>query len=778
MRYDSGSEPISPDSLPDKQQGSKHQSKQYELSKVSTQDTEEHQPDGKMTGSLLPSLSAERPNPNVKTTGFADSMNVPVKKPGPFRFFEDPEDGDQKKTTLEAMLETNASLIPVNFGERIDLSDLKKAAKYMNPTLRRKMSFSDFEKRIEAGNLILLDLLVMCQKDTTVLEYLEDQIRNVFEISKVYEDGRGFIYYAIIRGWTEVARKLLQLNSGIANQIDKKNLSPLHYASRIGNFEIVKLLVEHGASVNCVDGDGNSPLHSALMFHKSEIAVFLVSRGADKNLPNKFGVRPLDYLGSEHYQMFRAMGLSHGDGEFPMVGVLKVDLSVKRRLDYFMRIKILKPPKEVTSFSDCYTVRDRGRGWAAKEAAKVASEAAAGAQEDGGMAEENESPTLPADSGKKDPSNVQQDAISKSSPTKSHDGREDDQQKPRNEESPTVGTPDELLRETAVVSAEATAPKLTHRDYVLYDVIGSGSFGEVYLVTNKIDGKLYAMKVYSKRKVIRNGLIKFLFLEKRILMNFDHPFIVKVYNAFQTPGKLYLVMDYCRFKDLGQYLIKYEKIPEYQARILIAEVVLAVEELHRRNIIHRDLKPDNILIGEDGHIKLTDFGLSKDNLDKKGVTNTFCGSIAYLPPEVVTRSGHGQSADWYLVGELLYEVIIGQPPFFNESKKILLNMILNSTVEYPMYVNRSTKDFIKRLMDRNPKTRLGAKGGAQEVKAHPFFTGIDWETIYNRNCKLFDVKDITPYQCENFNQEIIDKSNIKGGPNQLRIANWSVSRAP
>lgn len=773
MRYDSGSEPISPDSLPDKQpHPGKHHSKQYELSKVSTQDTEDQQPDRTvMTGSLLPSLSTERGNPNAKTTGFADSMNVPVKKPGPFRFFEDPEDGDQKKTTLEAMMETNASLIPVNFGERIDLSDLKKAAKYMNPTLRRKMSFSDFEKRIEVGNLILLDLLVMCQKDTTVLEYLEDQIRNVFEISKVYEDGRGFIYYAIIRGWTEVARKLLQLNSGISNQIDRKGLSPLHYASRMGTFEIVKLLVEHGASVSCIDDEGNSPLHSALMFHKAEIAVFLVSRGADKNLPNKFGVRPLDYLGSEHYQMFRAMGLSHGDAEFPMIGVLKVDLSVKRRLDYFMRINFVKPPKEVTSFSDCYTVRDRGRGWATKEAAKVANEAASDAHQDG-LPEETESPTLPDDVGR------QNDALSKSSPSKGQDQRDDEQQnRHHTEESPTVGDVDELQRESSNLQAEVVPVKLTHRDYILYDVIGSGSFGEVYLVTNKVDGKLYAMKVYSKRKVIRNGLIKFLFLEKRILMNFDHPFIVKVYNAFQTPGKLYLVMDYCRFKDLGQYLIKYEKIPEYQARILIAEVVLAVEELHRRNIIHRDLKPDNILIGEDGHIKLTDFGLSKDNLDKKAVTNTFCGSIAYLPPEIVTRSGHGQSADWYLIGELLYEVIIGQPPFFNESKKILLNMILNSTVEYPMYVNRSTKDFIKRLMDRNPKTRLGAKGGAQEVKAHPFFTGIDWQTIYNRESKLFDVKDITPYQCENFNQEIIDKSNIKGGPNQLRIANWSVSRA-
>lgn len=762
MRVDS--EPTSPEGLPDKSMPtSKSQTKQYELSKVSTEDTDDRMQEGGMlTGSLLPNLNSERPTSNAKNAGFADSMNVPVKKPGPFRFFEDPEDGDQKKTTLEAMMETNASLIPVNFGERIDLSDLKKASKYMNPTLRRKMSFSDFEKRVEVGNLILLDLLVMCQKDTTVLEYLEDQIRNVFEISKLYEDGRGFIYYAITRGWTEVARKLLQLNAGISRQADTKGLTPLHYACRMGNFEMVKLLVEFGADIHASDEFGNTPLHSALMFHKSEVAVFLVSRGVDKNHENNYGVRPLDYLGLEHYEMFKAMGLKHGDGEFHMSGALKADLSVKRRIDYMLRKKLIKPPREVTSFTDCYTVRDWGRGWAAKEASKLAAEegGAEGTEADN-PTEELESPTLPGEP---------EDGSAAASPTKnSSPSKEDGTQ--------SAGPSGNKHGEATVAVGEISQIKLTHRDYVLYDVIGSGSFGEVYLVTNKIDGKLYAMKVYSKRKVIRNGLIKFLFLEKRILMNFDHPFIVKVYNAFQTPGKLYLVMDYCRFKDLGQYLIKYEKIPEFQARILIAEVVLAVEELHRRNIIHRDLKPDNILIGEDGHIKLTDFGLSKDNLDKKGLTNTFCGSIAYLPPEVVTRSGHGQSADWYLVGELLYEVIIGQPPFFNESKKILLNMILNSKVEYPMYVNRSTKDFIRRLMDRNPKTRLGARGGAQEVKSHPFFTGIDWEKIYNKESKLFDVKDITPYQCENFNQEIIDKSNIKGGPNQLRIANWSVCRA-
>jgi Protein kinase domain/Ankyrin repeats (3 copies) len=724
---------------------------------------------------LLPNVGNERfASATAKNIGFADSMSVPIKKPGPFRFFEDPEDGDSKKTTLEQLMETNASLIPVNFGERIDLSDLKKASKYMNPTLRRKMSFSDFEKRIEVGNLILLDLLVMCQKDTTVLEYLEDQIRNVFEISKVYEDGRGFIYYAITRGWTEVARKLLQLNNSIANQADLTGLTPLHYACRMGNFEIVKMLVENGAAINAVDDSGNTPLHSALMFHKAEVAVFLITRGADKNHVNNRGIRTLDYIGAEHYQMLRGIGLVHGDNEFVVTGALKADLSVKRRCDYYLRLKVIRPPKDINSFQDCYTARDRGRGWASKEASKQPDSEGPGNQASKPL-EEDDSPTLPAEK----PKEVARASSSKESPSKSLEQRSRSSSVDRiGEEAATSPEKDQAEQDAAVVLAEQPVARLTHRDYVLYDVIGSGSFGEVYLVTNKVDGNLYAMKVYSKRKVIRNGLIKFLFLEKRILMNFDHPFIVKVYNAFQTPGKLYLVMDYCRFKDLGQYLIKYEKIPEYQARILIAEVILAVEELHRRNIIHRDLKPDNILIGEDGHIKLTDFGLSKDNLDKKGLTNTFCGSIAYLPPEIVTRSGHGQSADWYLVGELLYELIIGQPPFFNESKKILLNMILNSSVEYPMYVNRSTKDLIKRLMDRNPKTRLGSKGGAQEIKAHPFFTGLNWAKVYNKECKLFDVKDITPYQCENFNQEIIDKSNIKGGPNQLRIANWSVSRAP
>lgn len=721
-----------------------------EESKVSTSASEvtkqigEHRTDIPV-GSVQRNLSGQQ---TVSTMDTADT-----KKKNPFRFFEDPEgyEEDRKKQVQSGISDPSATLIPTAFGERVDFSDLKKE-KYLAPTKRRKMSFSDFEKRVEEGNLTLLDLLVNCAKDITILEYLEDQLRHVFEITKTFEDGRGFLFYAISRRFYSVIVKLLEMNQALVHQVDLWGRQPLHYASQTGDFEIVKTLVSKGASIDVPDLELNTALHMAMMFGKGEVAVFLISNGASKNHENRYGIKPIDYLGREFYKMFEGLGLINGESGMPMVDDIKIDSGYKRRFDILTRTRKLRPGANKTQFSDCYTERDKGRGYKPFGGGDMQRQLSA-----------NDSPAEPAE-----PSD--QKRIQDSSKTVPIElGSPTELASPLKPKSNELG-----LTLEPVNSPDDKTEKVTHRSFMLYDVIGSGSFGEVYLVTSKIDGKLYAMKVYSKHKIVRNGLLKFLFLEKRILINFDHPFIIKVHHAFQTLRKLYLVMDYCRFRDLGQYLTKFEKIPEYQARIMIAEVVLAVEELHKRNVIHRDLKPDNILIDEDGHIKITDFGLSKDEMPPKKLTSTFCGSVAYLPPEVVTRSGHNQSADWYLVGELLYESIFGVPPFFNASKKVLLNSIVQDQVQFPSYINRATKDFILRLMEKDPKKRLGCNGKADQIKAHPFFTGVDWEVVYNKRTKLFDTKDITPYQCQNFNQEIVDKSDTK---NQLhKIVNWSVSR--
>jgi serine/threonine protein kinase len=199
-------------------------------------------------------------------------------------------------------------------------------------------------------------------------------------------------------------------------------------------------------------------------------------------------------------------------------------------------------------------------------------------------------------------------------------------------------------------------------------LIGKGSFGEVYLVKKKSTGKLYAMKIMSKRMIQRQNLAKYIYTEKNVQSSIKHPFIVRLYCAFQSSTRLFMVMDYCGGGDLGHVLQREKIFSEETARIYIAEVLLAIEELHSREIIYRDLKPDNVVLDDEGHALLTDFGLSKDGIKDSDSTQSFCGSIAYLAPEMLRRSGHGRTVDWYLLGVLLYEMLVGIPPYFNKDK--------------------------------------------------------------------------------------------------------------
>lgn len=201
-------------------------------------------------------------------------------------------------------------------------------------------------------------------------------------------------------------------------------------------------------------------------------------------------------------------------------------------------------------------------------------------------------------------------------------------------------------------------------------LLGKGSFGEVYLVKKKDTNEYYAMKVMLKSTIISQNLTKYVYTERNVQSEVKHNFIVRLHCSFQTKKKLYMVMDYCRGGDLGHLLETKGQIHEDVARIYLAEILLAIEELHRREIIYRDLKPDNVAIDEDGHVLLIDFGLSKEGVKDTDFTQSFCGSIAYLAPEVLNRSGHGRSVDWYLLGVLLYEMLIGIPPYYDKNKYI------------------------------------------------------------------------------------------------------------
>ena len=163
------------------------------------------------------------------------------------------------------------------------------------------------------------------------------------------------------------------------------------------------------------------------------------------------------------------------------------------------------------------------------------------------------------------------------------------------------------------------------------------------------------------------------------------------------------------------------------------EIILALEELHKNDIIYRDLKPDNVVVDHEGHVRLTDFGLSKENVHDDELTMSFCGSTAYLAPEMIKRSGHGKAVDWYLLGVLIYEMVTGIPPFYSNDKKKMMKNILKQKIRLPSFVSKKARNIIKMLLTRDPEKRLGSgKFDAQIVKSHPWFEDVNWEDVLNR----------------------------------------------
>ena len=215
---------------------------------------------------------------------------------------------------------------------------------------------------------------------------------------------------------------------------------------------------------------------------------------------------------------------------------------------------------------------------------------------------------------------------------------------------------------------EESNEKLGLSSFKPIKMLGKGSFGQVYLVKKKTTGEYYAMKVQSKSMVVAQNLSRYVYTERNVQSATNHNFIVKLRCAFQTKTKLCMVMDYGKGGDLGQLLQREKRFTEERAKIYVSEILLAIQELHNREIIYRDLKPDNVVIDEDGHALLTDFGLSKQGIKEADFTQSFCGSVAYLAPEILRRSGHGRTVDWYLLGVLLYEMLVGVPPYFDRNR--------------------------------------------------------------------------------------------------------------
>ncbi|SPP77849.1 ribosomal protein S6 kinase 2 beta [Drosophila guanche] len=304
--------------------------------------------------------------------------------------------------------------------------------------------------------------------------------------------------------------------------------------------------------------------------------------------------------------------------------------------------------------------------------------------------------------------------------------------------------------------------------FELLRVLGEGSFGKVFLV-RKIIGKdagtLYAMKVLKKATLKVKDRVRST-NERKILADVGHAFIVRLHYAFQTPGKLYLILDFLRGGDLFTRLSKEVMFTEEDVKFYLAELALAMNHLHTLGIIYRDLKPENILLDEHGHIALTDFGLSKQPLDGSK-TYSFCGTVEYMAPEIVNRKGHDFAADWWSFGVLMYEMLTGNLPFHGQTRQETMNQILRSKLGMPENLSPEAQSLLRALFKRNPQNRLGAGSqGILDIKAHCFFATIDWVRLERKQVRPPFIPAVSRDDAFYFDVEYTSKSprDSPGGP--------------
>ena len=290
--------------------------------------------------------------------------------------------------------------------------------------------------------------------------------------------------------------------------------------------------------------------------------------------------------------------------------------------------------------------------------------------------------------------------------------------------------------------------KITIKDFQKIKLLGKGSFGEVFLVKYIKTNKIYAMKILDKNKVIEGGQVEHTKIERDLLVNINCPFIVEIKFAFQDKENLYIITEFLQGGELFFHLHKEKRFTNDKAKFYVAEIVVAIEYLHKKKIVYRDLKPENVLISDTGHVKLTDFGLSKIFKKSKEKAYTICGTPQYLAPEVIlSENGYDSTIDWWSLGCVLYELLIGRAPY-----RICLGDSLNEDlykkkILIPDYVCEDAKDLITKLLVIEPKKRLGyGENGAKKIKHHPFFKGINWDDVWNQKINppfIPDLKDET-----------------------------------
>ncbi|CDW82120.1 protein kinase 2 [Stylonychia lemnae] len=326
--------------------------------------------------------------------------------------------------------------------------------------------------------------------------------------------------------------------------------------------------------------------------------------------------------------------------------------------------------------------------------------------------------------------------------------------------------------------------RLNFDNFEVIKVIGRGSYAKVYLIkkyheTNHELVCYYALKVLKKKFLHDKNQLHYILQERKILMELKHPFIVEMHYAFQSPDRLYFVLDYVSGGDMFHHIRKKVRFNEKEAKFYAAEIILAIEAMHNMGFIYRDIKPENILIDADGHVRLTDFGLSKHIDDEKngGKTSTFCGTCQYLAPEIILKKGYNKMVDWWGLGILIHEMIFGQPPFNDSNNSRVMGMIIHNDFIPKDWFSKKLQDLLMRLLDKNPLTRLGSQkiGGVASIKNHSFFEDVNWDAVYKKTWQKppLKLKVKNSWDTKHIDGAFLNE-DIKQTPGQLEMNSFNV----
>ncbi|XP_059622326.1 cAMP-dependent protein kinase catalytic subunit 3 [Phlebotomus argentipes] len=283
------------------------------------------------------------------------------------------------------------------------------------------------------------------------------------------------------------------------------------------------------------------------------------------------------------------------------------------------------------------------------------------------------------------------------------------------------------------VEEEPEEVEYTLDDFQMIKTIGTGTFGRVCLCRDKTDNSYCAMKILAMCDVIRLKQVEHVKNEKNILAEIHHPFVVNLKWYTKDNTSLYMLFEYVCGGELFTYLRNAGKFNNSTANFYACEIVMALEYLHSLSIVYRDLKPENLLLDRDGHLKITDFGFAKKLKDR---TWTLCGTPEYLAPEILQSKGHNKAVDWWALGVLIYEMLVGYPPFYDDNPLGIYEKILSGKVEWPRQMDAVAKDLVKKLLVLDRTKRMGnMKNGSDDVKRHRWFKHLDWTDVYNRKLK-------------------------------------------